>query len=45
MTRGVTFDEVENLERDKKMKKAAHGGMNRPFIKWIRKKLWRYNNA
>ena len=27
------------------MKKAAHGGMNRPFIEWKRKKLWRYNNA
>ena len=31
--------------RWQKMKKAAHGGMNRPFIKWKRKKLWRYNNA
>ena len=35
----------DNRLNDKKMKRAAHGGMDRPFIEWKRKKLWRYNNA
>ena len=36
---------IKNRNKKQPNEKAAHGGMNRPFDGWKRKKLWRYNKA